>query len=180
MTLSAAVTGQTVVLSGWLCNWDQSPHDQARIILEFLNASGGVISRISREQRNPVWTLHSITAVVPSGAVKARVKLESARFVGNDNDGYFDDLSLTISNSKFSAVYISGPTSKAAQGDTIQLTVQNGTLNNPSTTVSGIHFSKPFPFKPPQQFDPVPALSKNPWFFDSLSLSLTALPSGSM
>jgi hypothetical protein len=132
VSLSGYGSGQTVTLSGMLCNWDQSPNDQATLILEFLNSAGSVLSTSQREQRDPKWTRHLITAMIPAGAATVRVRLLSTRYVGSDNDGYFDDLSLTISNTKVALVYITGPTNLANTGDAIQLTATNGTSSRAS------------------------------------------------
>lgn len=80
-------------------DYDQSPHDQATLKLDYLDKNGKVLASDQTKQRNPQWSKHTITLSVPSGAVKARIYLIAQRFVGTDNDAYFDDVSFyTIGN----------------------------------------------------------------------------------
>ena len=128
--ISAYAEGSSVTLSGWLCNYYQPPNDMATLILEFLNVSGSVIQSYQREHRNNDWTEYTIIAPIPAGAATARVKLLATRYMGYNNDGYFDDLSFTVSSTSVAQVYITGPTDKAKAGDSIQLTATNGTSSN--------------------------------------------------
>jgi len=119
--LTDYAAGTWVQLSGWLCNYDQYPHDQATLRLEFLDVSGNIIENYQQEQRNPSWEEHVISAKIPQGAVSARVKLVADRFVGSDNDAYFDDLSFIVMDKQFQEVSITGNKDKAAAGDQVQL-----------------------------------------------------------
>ncbi len=87
-------------LSGWLANWDQYPHDRATLAIEALDANGAQLSYLSRAHRSPVWTQYQIESRVPAGTRTLRVYLIATRFVGSDNDGYFDDLALTVSENE--------------------------------------------------------------------------------
>lgn len=84
-------------LSGWLANWDQYPHDRATLAIEALDAKNQQLLYLSKDHRSPVWTQYQIETKIPEGTRTLRVHLIATRFVGSDNDGYFDDLSLTVS-----------------------------------------------------------------------------------
>lgn len=125
-------TGTWMELTAWLANWDQYPNDEAVLQLEFLDEAGAVLASQSRSQRNPAWNMHSIQMQLPKGAVTARVKLIAQRYVGSDNDAYFDSISLTVAEGGFKQVYLTGSKSSAQTGDTIQLIADNGTTTDPS------------------------------------------------
>ncbi len=123
--------GQWMRLTGWLANWDQSPNDQSILHMQFLDASGKVLDSKKSSQRNPQWREHMITMQIPSGAVIARVKLEAKRFVGSDNDAYFDELSLVVlDGTSYNTIIISGK-DKADVGKKIQLVANNGITHAP-------------------------------------------------
>ncbi|GEM_PF-2168591 len=85
-------------LSGWLANWDQYPHDRATLALEALNGNQEQLLYVSRDHRSPVWTFYELEGQIPAHTRTLRVHLIATRFVGSDNDGYFDDLSLSVNN----------------------------------------------------------------------------------
>lgn len=128
--VSSYAVGTWVELSGWLANWDQSPHDEAILQLEFLDAQGRVLGQHARAQRNPQWTEHAIQTQIIKNTTTARVKLIAKRYVGTDNDGYFDDLSFRVLSSNYQKVYVTGKTATAKSGDIIQLKANNGTTTN--------------------------------------------------
>jgi hypothetical protein len=125
--ISDYTEGTWVELSGWLANYDQTPHDESILQLEFLDDNDIVLETYSRAQRNPQWTKHVIQAQIPENALKARVKMIANRYVGSDNDAYFDDLNFQILSGEYKTVYITGTTATAKTGDTIQLKADNGT-----------------------------------------------------
>lgn len=129
--LSTYEAGTWVELSGWLANWDQSPNDEAILQLEFLDSKGVALTTISRSQRNPEWNQHTIQCQIAKSTVTARVKLIANRYVGNDNDAYFDDLSFTVLDGSYKQIYITGNTSTAKSGDVIQLKANNGSSTDP-------------------------------------------------
>lgn len=130
--ISGYLAGTWTELSGYLANWDQYPHDEATLGLEFLNAEGKVIDSTITSQRNPLWKKHSIQLAIPQNAIIARIKLIASRYVGSDNDAYFDDLSFRVLDGSYQAVYISGKTATAKAGDKIQLTANNGVTTDAS------------------------------------------------
>ncbi len=129
--LTSYEAGTWVELSGWLANWDQSPNDEAILQLEFLDSKGAVLKALSRSQRNPAWTQHTIRTQMMNSAVTARVKLIANRYVGSDNDAYFDDLSFSVLEGSYQTVYITGSKSTAKSGDVIKLKANNGLTTDP-------------------------------------------------
>ena len=124
--------GTWMKLSAWLANYNQSPHDQATLQLSFLNASGEVLSSDSSQQRNPEWGFHEISLMIPEGALTARVSCIANRFVGSDNDAYFDDICLVTTTETINEVIITGDKEKVRPGDTVQLSATDGKYTNAS------------------------------------------------
>lgn len=114
-------------LSGWLCNYDQYPHDRATLSIEARAANGTVLAYYQREQRSPIWTKYSINELIPAGTRSLRVNLIATRFVGTDNDAYFDDLSLMIDAAKGASISVTSATGSynVVKGSTLQLTAKN-------------------------------------------------------
>lgn len=123
-------SGNWVELSGWMANWDQTPHDEAIMQLEFLDKEGNVLTQYNRTQRNPQWKQHAIQAQIPAKGVIARVSLIAKRYVGNDNDAYFDDLNFHVIDGTFWQIYITGSKATAKSGDKIQLKANNGSSSD--------------------------------------------------
>ncbi|MGB4658293.1 MAG: fibronectin type III domain-containing protein [Mobilitalea sp.] len=121
-----------VELSGWLANYDQTPHDESVLQLEFLDDNDVVLVAFSRAQRNPQWSKHAIQAQIPEYAVTARIKLIANRYIGSDNDAYFDDLSFQVLSGVYKTIYITGKTAKAQNGETLQLKADNGITTDPT------------------------------------------------
>lgn len=130
--ISGYKAGTWMTLSAWLANFNQSPHDQATLRLEYLNSKGKVLSSDSSQQRNPEWELHVINLQIPSGAVTARVSAIATRFVGSDNDAYFDDIQLEVADGKLRNVVITGDKDKVSAGDTLQLSATDGKYSKAS------------------------------------------------
>ncbi len=114
-------------LSGWMANWDQYPHDRATLAIQALDASGNELFYGSRSHRSPTWGFYEMTNQIPPGTRTLRVYLIATRFVGTDDDGYFDDLSLLVTNTAPTVVVtvssVSGATSVAVDS-TLQLQAQ--------------------------------------------------------
>ncbi len=118
-------------LSGWLANWDQYPHDRATLAIEALNGNGEQLMYLSHDHRSPVWTEYQIDSQIPQGTRTLRVHLIATRFVGSDNDGYFDDLALEVSSTA-PTTYVT----VSAAGDINELPV-DGTLQLTAETTGG-------------------------------------------
>lgn len=111
-------------LSGWLANYDQYPHDRSTLAVEALDSNNGQLLYLSRHHRSPAWTYYRIDAQIPAGTSILRIYLIATRFVGTDNDGYFDDLSLEVDNiAPTVAVTVSseGNIKELIEGGTLQL-----------------------------------------------------------
>lgn len=117
-------------LSGWLANWDQYPHDRATLSLYALDANGATLAFYSADHRSPVWAQYRFDKPIPAGTRVVRVELRATRFVGVDDDGYFDDLSLVVNATPGPAVTVT------SQGGTSHMNV-NGTLQLGAATVGG-------------------------------------------
>lgn len=91
--------GQKFEFKGFVRAFPQNPTDQARIILEYRNANNTVLSTYdSGNQTNTnAWALLSDSRTAPAGTRKIRIRLISTMRGGTDNDGYYDNLSLTTS-----------------------------------------------------------------------------------
>lgn len=124
--VSKIKSGTYMCLSGYLANFDQSPHDQATLRLDYLDKNGKVLASDQTKQRNPQWSKHTITLSVPSGTVKARIYLIAQRFVGQDNDAYFDDVSFYTIGNNINKVFITGKKSTAKPGEKVQLSASDG------------------------------------------------------
>ena len=64
-------------------------------------------------------------------AETARVKLIANRYVGSDNDAYFDDLSFYVLDGSYQSIYITGSKSTAKSGEVIKLKANNGLTTDP-------------------------------------------------
>lgn len=87
-------------LSAWLGGWE-SQDDNARLSIQFVSASGQVLSTASvgpvlaAERHNATGLIqHSTAGKVPGSTVKVLVTLTITREAGGYNDGSADDLSL--------------------------------------------------------------------------------------
>jgi hypothetical protein len=100
---ASSYVGKTVTLSLWMAVWPQSPTDEAKASLIFLNSSGSEISSKTLSNATAEWKQFSVTETVPGGTSKIRVKL----FGKNNNgveDWYFDDVFLSVSGGSSSTV----------------------------------------------------------------------------
>ncbi len=124
--------GETAILTGYLANYDQSPHDRATLKLSLLDAGGNVLAEDYRMQRDPEWHEHAIFLKIPAGAVTARVTLIATRFVGSDNDAYFDMMTFMVSKENYNLVKVTGDKETAQAGQTVQCVANNNVTTDPS------------------------------------------------
>jgi len=89
---------QRMEFSGFIRSWNQNPVDTSRIILEYRNAGGSVVGSFDTGNRSnrAGWSSINQTATLPVGTRSINVRLLAERHSGNDNDGYFDSLSLKL------------------------------------------------------------------------------------
>ncbi len=132
ISLAGFNAGETAILSGWLANYDQSPHDRATLKLSLLDSSGNVLAEDYRMQRDPEWHEHAIFLKIPSGAVTARVTLIATRFVGADNDAYFDMMTFMVSQKNYNLVTVTGDKETAQAGEMVQCVANNGVTTDPT------------------------------------------------
>ena len=81
----------------WQQSWNQSPADSGRYgLVCFAADHAQILSEYSTSNIANLnqWVRLSYTLRPPAGTRWIRVRLESTRCNGNDNDSYFDDLSL--------------------------------------------------------------------------------------
>ena len=124
--VSGYAAGTWMSLSAWLANYDQSPHDQATLKVQIFDAKSNVLYEDYSLQRNPEWQFHELNFALPVNASTVRVLCIADRFVGSDNDAYFDDIVLTPADGTVSPVIITGDKTVAKPGDTIQLSASDG------------------------------------------------------
>ena len=87
---------QTFEFSGYVRAWPQTPSDSSRIILEYRNAANQVIDTFDSEEVSivPQWKLIQDIRIAPTGTRSIRIRLISTRYNGENNDGYYDNLTL--------------------------------------------------------------------------------------
>lgn len=141
--LSSSIDSGTLYmhLSGWLANWNQYPHDRATLAIYALDAIGSPLVFYNTEHRSPSWTQYRIDQIIPPGTRTLRVMLRATRFVGTDDDGYFDDLSLLVNNEIGTTVGISSPSSQSYVTIGSTLALNASTING---TDSGYVWSSSF------------------------------------
>jgi hypothetical protein len=96
--VSKLILAQRLEISfkGTVRSFDQPNPDSAQVIIEFHDTNKKVLERYDSGKIENVrqWEVVSVTRIVPKGTKSLRVRLISTRSEGNDNDGYFDSLSL--------------------------------------------------------------------------------------
>jgi len=91
-----------VVLKWWQSTYEQgvNPDDQARMGIQYFNATGEAIGDIQWAPMiatTPmVWTERTLNSTIPSNTYAIRIYMEMQRQTGSVNDGYIDDISMTI------------------------------------------------------------------------------------
>ena len=95
---------QRFVFKGYVYSFAQDPQDIARIVLEFANSSGTILTTYDSNDQTPltVWQLLNNTTLAPAFTRQIRVRLISTRRTGTDNDADYDNLSLTPNPAKLS------------------------------------------------------------------------------
>jgi hypothetical protein len=111
---------QQMAFSAYIRSWNQSPADTSRIILEYRNSGGsGLGSFDSGNRLNRIaWVQVSHSATLPIGTRSINVRLLAERKSGNDNDGYFDSLSLKLDRTEPTVTAPSPPTNIVATAGT--------------------------------------------------------------
>lgn len=81
----------------------QRPADQSYQVVEFRDVNGSAIDSFAtvRYDSTNAWIAIDHQQSLPKGVRTIRVRLLSERFNGSNNDGYHDDVSLTVALSPF-------------------------------------------------------------------------------
>jgi hypothetical protein len=90
-------SSQSFLFEGYVRAYPQSPADQSRIILEFLDSlkTTKIDSFDSGNYSNTTeWVQLTDTTLAPPETRYIRIRLVSTRRAGSNNDGYYDGLSL--------------------------------------------------------------------------------------
>lgn len=90
---------QTFEFSGYVRSYPQSPADYSQIVLEYLDASKSSVLYTFESEQSAVtseWVLVTDRTEAPPGTRYIRVRLISTRRNGSNNDGYYDNLSLSL------------------------------------------------------------------------------------
>jgi len=92
----------SAVLAGWLGGYE-SQSDNAAVVAEFINARGARLGKITlgpvtAADRNSAtrFVERTTRAILPAGTRKILVTMTMRRTEGSSNDGYADNLSLTL------------------------------------------------------------------------------------
>ncbi len=99
--------GQTVVLKWWQSTYNQGalPDDEARMGIAYYNDAGDIIDEIhwaTMMAPDPmVWTQRTLTTTLPNNCYSIRIYMEMQRKTGSYNDGYIDDITLTVGGEPF-------------------------------------------------------------------------------
>ncbi len=84
---------------GYVRSFQQGSPDRARIVIEYRDAANAsVLSSFDSGNLSSVtaWSPVADTRPIPAGTRTIRISLISTRRAGQSNDGYYDDLSLSI------------------------------------------------------------------------------------
>ncbi len=89
---------------GYVRSFAQNPPDQARVILEYRNANNTILSTYDSGNQSPTtaWLQLTDLRLAPVGTRKIRIRLVSTLRAGADNDGIYDNLSLTPNPARLS------------------------------------------------------------------------------
>ena len=91
---------QNFQFTGYTRVYSQAPPDQSQIIIEMLNSNNSILQTddLGIYSSTNEWKLLSKLIKVPPSTRKIKIRLLSHRKNGVNNDGYFDNLSLTPVN----------------------------------------------------------------------------------
>jgi len=95
----ACSPGQTVDLSWWQNTYVQpGGNDEAQMGIAFLDSGAAEIAPVtwSALAQPTAWTQRTVSAAAPAGTVAIRIYMGMHRLAGSHNDGYIDDVALTI------------------------------------------------------------------------------------
>ncbi len=93
---------QRFIFNGYVYSDRQTPLDIARVLVEYLSVTNVILTTYDSNDQTPigVWEQLTNTTRAPVGTRKLRIRLLSTRRYGTDNDGSYDNLSITPSPAK--------------------------------------------------------------------------------
>lgn len=121
--------------SGYIRSWNDVQLDQSRIVVEYLSATNAVLDTYDSGNLTSVgsppdpnisadgWLQVADSRTAPTGTRTIRIRLISTRLHGSDNDGYYDNLVLTV-DCAAGNITITSPT-PICEGDNGALELQN-------------------------------------------------------
>lgn len=120
--------GQRMVFSGYLRSWNQSPADTSRVFLEYRGGGGQYLGGhdTGNLAYRTAWTQVTHDRMLPAGTRSVVVRLLAERRSGNDNDGYFDSLSLKLDRPEITVDARLDGRTLVIEGDS---TANNATVN---------------------------------------------------
>ncbi len=127
------------IFSGYVRSFDQFPSDEAQVTVEYRSDDGTVLSAYNSgiTTNRDGWLLLTDTTLAPPGTSTVVIFLTGNRKNGNDNDAYFDNLSLVkvigdVCNDPCAEISISSSATSSApnsQSGTATTTVLGGQGN---------------------------------------------------
>ncbi len=91
---------QYYTFSCYLHSWPQTPADEGRVIVDYIDTEGFVLETYDTGVNTTTdeWVLFSDTRLAPVGTRTIKITLISERNQGSNNDGYIDNIELTESD----------------------------------------------------------------------------------
>lgn len=131
--IPAPIDSGTVDLEWQQSTLNQTPDDQARMGISFIDIDGtqiGATTWATMIATTPgVWTERTLSASVPAGTCWVRLHMEQDRMSGNNSDGYIDAIVATLDGNPLSIV-----NAGAELGTTSGWTILGGGLGVYSST----------------------------------------------
>lgn len=120
---------QEFSFSGYVRSFPQPPADSSRILVEYEDSSGNILSEFDSGEivSEAEWLLVADQRLAPVGTRAIRIRLQSTRNVGGNNDGYFDSLSL------FAVPQLNGDFDMDGDVDADDIDFYAGNLDLPAT-----------------------------------------------
>jgi len=103
----AEFTG-TVEVTWLQSTFEQTTNDQARMGFDFLDSDGAAIGTTTwatlTDTTAGSWTARSVSADAPAGAASIRVYMQMHRRTGTNNDGYIEDIAVTLNGAPLTMI----------------------------------------------------------------------------
>ena len=90
---------QLYTFTCYLHSWAQSPADEGRVIVDYIDSSGEILETYDTGINTVtlLWVLYTDVRLAPVGTRSIKVTLISIRNTGSNNDGYIDNIELIAS-----------------------------------------------------------------------------------